>query len=76
MNNQVDKVIDCWAKFMAVSATNDGWAPTREKVGGELTKLYNYRHPDNPDGLQKLIEQYRTGAPSASAGNASASTKP
>jgi tetratricopeptide (TPR) repeat protein len=74
VNKQVDKVIENWARFMALSASKPEWDTTRTQVNGELVKLYNYRHPDTPDGLQKLIDQYRTGAPSASSnGN---STKP
>ncbi|MCI0487003.1 MAG: hypothetical protein L0229_10425 [Blastocatellia bacterium] len=75
VNKQVDKVIDSWARFVALTANKTEWITTRDQVNGELVKLYNYRHPDTPDGLQKLIDQYRTGAPSSSS-NGNSSTKP
>jgi tetratricopeptide (TPR) repeat protein len=75
VNKEADAVIDCWARFMAVSANNAAYGPTRTQVSSALTDLYKYRHPDSPDGLQKLIDQYKAQAGAPSAGNtASAST--
>jgi tetratricopeptide (TPR) repeat protein len=75
VNREADSVIDCWARFMAVSASNTAYASTRTQVGSALTELYKYRHPDAPDGLQKLIDQYKAQAGTPSAGNtASANT--
>jgi tetratricopeptide (TPR) repeat protein len=75
VNKEADSVIDCWARFMAVSANNAAYASTRTQVGNALNDLYKYRHPDSPDGLQKLIDQYKAQAASPSAGNtASANT--
>ncbi len=72
-NAHADKVIDCWAKFVALSTTKTA---TRDQVEKVITDLYKYRHPDSPDGLQKLIEQYRSSAPSGNSATSSASTKP
>jgi len=75
VNKEADSVIDCWARFMAVSANNAAYASTRTQVGSALSDLYKYRHPDSPDGLQKLIDQYKAQAGTPSAGNtASANT--
>jgi hypothetical protein len=72
-NMHADKVIDCWARFVAMTPTK---TTTRDQVEKVITGLYNYRHPDSPDGLQKLIDQYRSSAPSTSSTTSSASTKP
>jgi tetratricopeptide (TPR) repeat protein len=75
INKEADAVIDCWARFMALSANNAAYGPTRSQVNSALTDLYKYRHPDSPDGLQKLIDQYKAQASAPSAGNtASASS--
>ena len=75
VNREADSVIDCWARFMAVSANNAAYASTRTQVGTALSDLYKYRHPDSPEGLQKLIDQYKAQAGTPSAGNtASANT--
>jgi tetratricopeptide (TPR) repeat protein len=73
-NAHADKVIDNWARFMALTASVDAWKTTRDQVSGVLTNLYNYRHPDSPDGLQKLIEKYKTnGAPATTSAAATTS---
>ena len=69
VNAQADMVIDCWARFLGLTAKNNSYGPTREQVLKAATDLYKYRHPDSPDGLQKLIDQYSNSAPSASASN-------
>jgi len=58
-NSAADAVIDCWAKFLAITESNNTYKVTREKVQSAVSDLYKYRHPDAPDGLQKLIESYR-----------------
>jgi hypothetical protein len=73
-NKQADAVINCWARYMALTTGKTEYATARGQVEKALTPLYNYRHPDTPDGLQKLIEQYRTGT--APAPGNPASTKP
>ena len=81
VNSHADQVIQSWARFMALTANVDAWKATRDQVNDILTNLYKYRHPDDAQGLQKLIEQFKgNGAPSAgaagSATNANASPKP
>lgn len=68
VNAQADAVIDCWARFLGLTAKNNTYGATRDQVLKAATDLYKYRHPDSPDGLQKLIDQYSNSA-SASASN-------
>jgi tetratricopeptide (TPR) repeat protein len=68
VNSQADAVIDCWAHFMGLTAKDKkGYDTVRPQVEKALTDLYKYRHPDSPDGLQKLIDQYSN--PPAAAAN-------
>jgi hypothetical protein len=34
----------------------------RTKVEQALAALYQYRHPDQPQGYQALVEKYRAGS--------------
>jgi len=73
-NKHADMVIDCWARFVALTPTK---TTTRDQVEKVITDLYKYRHPESPDGLQKLIEQYRSSTPASSSNTtSSASSKP
>jgi len=76
VNKQADAVIVCWARFLGLTADKkDGFSPeTRAKIEKALSDLYKYRHPDAPDGLQKLIDQNKSTTPPL--GAASAATKP
>ena len=62
VNKTADAVIDCWARFLGMTATNNPFGAVRGQVEKALTDLYKYRHPESPDGLQKLIDHYRSGA--------------
>jgi len=55
VNKQTDIVIENWAHYVALEANPDA------QVKSGLTELYKFRHPDTPDGLQKLIDQYKSG---------------
>jgi hypothetical protein len=73
-NKHADMVIDCWARFVAMSPNK---TQVRDQVEKVITDLYKYRHPESPDGLQKLIDQYRSSTPATSTtGTSSPSTKP
>jgi tetratricopeptide (TPR) repeat protein len=67
-NSYADLVIDNWARFMALTVTSEPYRNTRAQVEKVLVDLYKYRHPDDADGLQKLIEQYKTSTPAGSPG--------
>ena len=73
-NTNADMVIENWARFMALTAGSDPWKPTRDQVNGALKTIYDYRHPNDADGLQKLIDKFKSnGAPAG--GGAAASGK-
>ena len=59
-NREADAAIECWARFLAVTAGS----PTdiRTKVEQALAALYQYRHPDEPKGYEALVEKLRAGA--------------
>jgi tetratricopeptide (TPR) repeat protein len=70
VNTNADMVIENLARFMALTAGQDPWKSTRDQVLAALTTMYNYRHPNDADGMQKLIDKFKSnGAP---AGGASA----
>jgi tetratricopeptide (TPR) repeat protein len=58
VNSYADAVIDCWARFLALTAKNNPYGAARDQVFKVTTDLYNFRHPGEPEGLQKLIDQY------------------
>ncbi|HEU4387704.1 MAG TPA: hypothetical protein VFV34_07905 [Blastocatellia bacterium] len=58
VNKAADDVINTFARFLAVTTNNASYAQQRSSVEKVVTELYKYRHPESPDGLQKLIEQY------------------
>jgi tetratricopeptide (TPR) repeat protein len=59
-NKEADAAIDCWARFLAVTAANP--SETRNKVEQALGALYQYRHPDQPQGYQAIVEKYKSGS--------------
>jgi tetratricopeptide (TPR) repeat protein len=59
-NKEADAAIQCWARFLAVTAANP--SETRNKVEQALAALYQYRHPDQPQGYQALVEKYKAGS--------------
>lgn len=58
-NLEADNAIDCWARFLAVTAANP--SDTRTKVEQALAALYQYRHADEPEGYKALVEKYKSG---------------
>ncbi|HLG16494.1 MAG TPA: hypothetical protein VJH03_18605 [Blastocatellia bacterium] len=76
LNKQADAVIDIWARFMALTAVKNDFGDARNQVEKALTELYKFRHPDSADGLQKLIDQYRSVNPPAAASNTGVAQKP
>lgn len=70
-NKQADAVIDCWARYIALTTGKTEYDSVRNKVETEATKLYNYRHPESPDGFKKLVDRFRSGsAPTSSSTSA------
>ena len=56
-NANADKAIDCWARFLGVTKGTASEA-VRSKMEATLAALYKYRHPDEPQGYQALVEKY------------------
>jgi tetratricopeptide (TPR) repeat protein len=64
LNKEADAVINCWARFMGLTATEGkGWESTRPQVEKVVTELYKYRHNDSTEGLQKLVDQNKGATP-------------
>jgi hypothetical protein len=62
INTEADAVINCWARFLGLAASSNSQAfppAMRAEVTNALKELYKFRHPDEPDGYQKLIDQHR-----------------
>jgi tetratricopeptide (TPR) repeat protein len=58
-NTQADAAIRFWARFVAIAEAQGSYAETRDKITKTLTDLWTYRHPADPEGLKKLIEESR-----------------
>jgi hypothetical protein len=69
VNREADAVVDCWARFMALTQTANPFGETRTSVEKALGDLYRYRHPDDPAGLAKLIEARRSALVPGTAGS-------
>jgi hypothetical protein len=83
LNKEADAVINCWVRFLGLTETEGkGWESTRPQVRKAVTELYQYRHNDSTEGLDKLIEQNKGATPmsmtppSAAANTNSATTTP
>jgi len=71
VNKQADAVIQCWAKFVALTQDKKEWEATRGQVEKVLTELYSFRHNGSTEGLKELIERSRNS--NAAPGSSSAS---
>ena len=56
-NRHADAAIECWARFLGVMGTS-GSAELRSRIESTLSALYQYRHPDAPEGYKALVEKY------------------
>lgn len=73
VNREADAVVDCWSRFMALTTSDNPFGDARANVEKALVELYRYRHPDDPGGLQRLIEARRSALPPASSAPAASS---
>ena len=55
----LDKVIDAYAHFIALSEGNAQLAGIRQQEMQDLESYYKYRHNGKTDGLQELINKYK-----------------
>ncbi len=58
VKDQSEAVINCWARYVALTA--DKPSEARTTVLGVVTGLYKFRNNNSEAGLQKLIEDNRT----------------
>ena len=56
-NTHADAAIECWARFLGVMGTS-GSAELRSRIESTLSALYQYRHPEEPEGYKALVEKY------------------
>jgi hypothetical protein len=71
VNKAADDVINTWARFLGLTATRAEYASQRNQVEKVVADLYKYRHPEDPTGFQKLIDQNKPGtaSPNGTSGN-------
>jgi hypothetical protein len=58
----LDRVIDVYAHFIALSEGVAQLAPIRQQEMQDLENYYKYRHNKSTDGMQQLIDKYKTPA--------------
>lgn len=60
---QMDKVIDAYAHALALSEGSEQYKQVREQMMADLTSYYKYRHNNSVEGMQQLIDKYKTPKP-------------
>jgi hypothetical protein len=58
----LDRVIDSYAHFVALSEGNAQLGTIRQQELQDLEKYYKYRHDGKTDGMQQLIDKYKNPA--------------
>jgi len=58
-NTILDKVIEQYARAVALSEGKAQYQPLHDQVMQDLTTYYKYRHNNSADGLQKYIDGYK-----------------
>jgi hypothetical protein len=58
----LDRVIDAYAHFIALSEGNAQLATVREQEMQDLEKYYKFRHNGKTEGMQELINKYKAPA--------------
>ena len=59
----LDAVIDSYAHAIAISEGNATLQQVRQQYLGDLETYYKYRHGGATDGMQQLIDKYKTAKP-------------
>ena len=55
INGVVDRIIDAYARAVALSADDPKYADPKRRWADELTRFYKFRHDDSTEGLDALI---------------------
>lgn len=58
-NTQLDKVIEHYARTVALATGKAEYQPLATQVMADLTAYYKYRHNNSAEGLQKYIDGYK-----------------
>jgi len=53
-NRHADAAIECWARFLGATAGSTA-QDLRTRIETALAALYQYRHPDSPEGYKELV---------------------
>jgi hypothetical protein len=64
VNREADGAIECWARFVAISEVKNAAAERREAARKSLNDLWAYRHPQDPQGAQKVVDAQKAALPS------------
>jgi hypothetical protein len=59
INASLDKVIDYYARAVALSEGKEQYQKFHDQLLQDLTSYYKYRHSSSTDGMQKLIDSYK-----------------
>jgi tetratricopeptide (TPR) repeat protein len=57
----MDKVIDVWARVVAMSEGKPQYQQLHDTVLQDLQSYYKYRHGGSVDGLQQMVDKYKKG---------------
>ena len=57
---QMDEVIELYAHALGLMEGKPAYQPLREQLMPELENYYKYRHKGSTDGMQQLINKYKT----------------
>jgi len=60
INAMIDKIIEHYARGVAMSEGKAQYQKFHDQLLQDLTAYYRYRHNSSTDGLQKLIDSYKT----------------
>jgi hypothetical protein len=55
INGVVDRIIDAYARAVALSGDDAKYAASKRRWSDELTRFYKFRHDDSTEGLDALI---------------------
>ncbi|MEP6919670.1 MAG: hypothetical protein ABI967_01000 [bacterium] len=58
----MDKVIEYWARSLGMSAGRAEYKQLHDQVLQDLTAYYQYRHKGSTEGMQAMIDKYKTPA--------------
>ncbi|HEX8556943.1 MAG TPA: hypothetical protein VF668_02515 [Pyrinomonadaceae bacterium] len=59
VEEQLDKVIDSYARAVAVTEGNAQYQPVNAALKQDLERYYKFRHKNSTDGMQQLIDKYK-----------------